>query len=378
MLIGGLEERVAERTRELETMAELSRAVTGFRDVDRLLPYAVDLIQERTGFYHVQVFLLDAEGEYAVLRASTGETGKLLLAANHRLAVGSDSVIGQVTARRRPIIALDTEDAQFVHRPNPILPDTRSEMALPLQIEGRVIGALDVQSAQPNAFDENDVRVFQMLADQLAVAIDNANLLRESRARLREIDLLNRRMVGETWREHLRQRYDRVLGAEAEGEAVVQQADLSGPMAEALRTQQPVVRPVDGVQVVALPVVYRGTTLGAVEFEVEGDAVDAEVLAMAQALVDRLALSLDNVRLTERAQRLAYRERVVNTISGKLTGVTDVADILQTAVRELGQALRVPETTIQLITVPGHESDSAAPGGRLDGDDGRDGDAEQG
>mgnify|MGYP005832488469 CR=1 FL=1 len=357
-LIGSLEDRVEERTRDLETVAELSRAVTSVRDVERLLPFAVDLIQQRTDFYHVQVFLIDPETSDAVLRASTGEVGRRLLEAGHRLAVGSDSVIGQVTARGEPVIALDTAGAQVIHRPNPLLPDTRSEMALPLRIENRVIGALDVQSLEPDAFDENDVRVFQLLADQLATAIENAALLSESEARLREIAALNRRLVGEAWRTHLRARYGAALGAEAHEHRVVPNPTLTPHMAEAITSRQPVVKADDGSLVVALPVVYRETTLGALEFEVEGDAVDADTLALAQALADRLALSMDNVRLTERSQRMAQRERIVNEISGKITGKTDIEEVLQTAVRELGQALRVSATSIRLTPTRGHDGDA--------------------
>ncbi|GAB4434021.1 MAG: hypothetical protein Kow00120_00130 [Anaerolineae bacterium] len=357
-LIGNLEARVAERTHDLETVAELGRAVTRLRDLNTLLPLAVDFIQQQTGHYHVQVFILDEAGEYALLRASTGVAGKRLLDAGHRLAVGSESVIGQVTKRGQPVIALDTANAQVPHQPNPMLPDTRSEMALPLRIEGRVFGALDVQSTAPDAFNEDDVRVFQLLADQLAVAIDSATTLHELRVRLQEIDALNRRMVGEAWTEYLRRRYQAGVGAVSDERAVIQQAEMTDRMAEAIRRQEAVVTPAAGSQVVALPVTYRGTALGALEFEVEGDTVDSETLGLAQTLVDRLALSLDNVRLTERSQRMAQRERIVNEISGKLTGMTDMAEILQTTVRELGQALRVPETSIHLAPVPGHDGDS--------------------
>ncbi|MBN2471452.1 MAG: GAF domain-containing protein, partial [Anaerolineae bacterium] len=168
------------RARQLQTSAEVSRAAASILDVSELLPRVVDLIRDAFGYDHVQVFLMDEGHKNALLRASTGPVGQKMLSLKWSLPVGSESVIGQVTANAQPVIALDTADARFVHRPNPHLPDTRSEMALPLVSRGRVIGALDVQSKQPNAFFDEDVRVLTTLADQIAIALDNASLFQQT------------------------------------------------------------------------------------------------------------------------------------------------------------------------------------------------------
>ncbi len=168
------------RARQLQTSAEVSQSAGKILDLEVLLPQVVDLIQEAFGYDHVQVFLMDDEDEYAELRASTGEAGQQLLGVQHKLAKGSDSVIGRVTAKAEPQIALDTAAADVVHKPNPYLPLTRSEMALPLIIKERVVGALDVQSNESNAFNEEDVRALTTLAAQISVAIDNANLFEAS------------------------------------------------------------------------------------------------------------------------------------------------------------------------------------------------------
>jgi GAF domain-containing protein len=173
-------DQTRSRARQLQTSAEVSRAVTSILDINELLPRVVDLIRDNFGYDHVQVFLLNAARDSAVLKASTGEVGRTMIDLNWALAVGSDSVIGQVTSRAVPVVALDTADAKVVHRPNPYLPDTRSELAVPLISRGQVAGALDVQSNRSGAFSEEDVTVLSSLADQIAIALDNARLFEET------------------------------------------------------------------------------------------------------------------------------------------------------------------------------------------------------
>ncbi|HVU09639.1 MAG TPA: GAF domain-containing protein [Phototrophicaceae bacterium] len=179
------------RARQLTTSAEVSQIASSILDLNDLLPRMVDLIRESFEYDHVQIFLLDEDDAYAVLRASTGEAGRQLLDIQHRLQKGSQSVIGQVTATGQPTIASDTADARVVHRPNPYLPNTRSEMAIPLKLKGQVVvGALDVQSNEPNAFDDDDIQVLTTLAAQISVAIDNARLFEQSRQRANEMSFL--------------------------------------------------------------------------------------------------------------------------------------------------------------------------------------------
>ncbi|MBZ0303296.1 MAG: GAF domain-containing protein, partial [Anaerolineae bacterium] len=185
-----LYEQAERRAGQLQTSAQVSRFASSILDLDILLPRLVDLIKSAFNYDHVQIFLMDREDRYAVLRASTGEAGRQLLAIHHRLEKGSTSVIGKVTDRSEPVIALDTGLADTVHRPNPYLPHTRSEMALPLIIKDRVVGALDVQSNQANAFTQEDVAVLTTLAAQISVAIDNARLFEQSERRASDMSLL--------------------------------------------------------------------------------------------------------------------------------------------------------------------------------------------
>ncbi len=179
-LITGLEQRVAERTAALEhravqltTAADVGRAVVSILQPEALAREVVDLVRERFNLYYAGLFLLDETGEYAGLEAGTGEPGRLMKERGHKLQVGGKSMVGAACAQRRARIALDV-GAEPVRFDNPLLPDTRSEMALPLMVGDRVLGALDVQSTQAAAFSDEDIAVLQLVADQVAVAMDNA------------------------------------------------------------------------------------------------------------------------------------------------------------------------------------------------------------
>ncbi|MCB9450651.1 MAG: GAF domain-containing protein [Anaerolineaceae bacterium] len=183
-------EQTERRARQLALSAEVTQAASSILNLDELLPQVVDQIKDTFHYDHVQIFMMDARDQFAELRASTGEAGEKLLKLKHKLEKGSISVIGQVTARGEPVVALDTIDARYQHKPNPHLPLTRSEMALPLITEGHVVGALDVQSNRPNAFTPEDADVLKLLAAQISVAIYNARLFAQSDNRARNLGFL--------------------------------------------------------------------------------------------------------------------------------------------------------------------------------------------
>ncbi len=184
-MLDTLEHRVADRTRELnrramqlQAAAQVSHAASSVLGPEALIQQTVNLIHDRFDHYYVGLFLLDASRCWAVLQAGTGQAGREMLAQGHRLEVGGDSMVGWCTAHGRARIALDVGD-EAVRFDNPLLPETHSEMALPLISRGRVIGALSVQSTASQAFSEEDVAVLQTMADQVANAIENARLLQE-------------------------------------------------------------------------------------------------------------------------------------------------------------------------------------------------------
>jgi GAF domain-containing protein/DNA-binding response OmpR family regulator len=189
-------EESRRRATQLETAAEIARDTSGTLALDTLLKRAVTLIRERYGYYHASIFLLDETGLNAIIRESTGEAGDEMKRRGHKLPVGSRSIIGYVTELGKPLVINDvTQDP--IHRPNPLLPDTRAELGLPLKIGNRVIGAMDVQSSETNVFTPDDISVIQTLADQIAVAVDNARsyelaqkAIQETRQRVQELSVL--------------------------------------------------------------------------------------------------------------------------------------------------------------------------------------------
>ncbi len=352
VLIGDLEDRIATRTRDIGATQDISRYAATQRDVQILMNRVVDLIVERfPDIYHAQIFLIDDAGANAVLRASTGAAGQQLLSRGHRLGVGSLSVIGQVAQQGHLIIARDTVASQ-VHRRNEFLQETRAELAIPLRIGETVIGALDVQSRVRDAFDEDLVSVLQTMADQIAVAIQNARLYEESLRRVREIEENNRTATRRAWQEFMRdQRAEEIVKTAGFSTGT----DLAELRETAVRTGKPAVGTLTERQTipVAVPVQLRGQTLGAVEWEIPAAGLSEEKIELAQELANRLALSLDNARLFQESQRTTERERLVNSIATKLTAQTTINDILETAVREVGQALRAPQVSIRLQTLSG-------------------------
>jgi GAF domain-containing protein len=323
-----LEGEVDRRTHNIMAVAEVGRTITGARNLDSLLRQVVQLIIERFDFYHAQVFLVDKAGEQAILRESSGPVGKRLLAQGHKLAVGSRSVIGQVTSLGEPVIALDT-DTSPIHRRNELLPNTRSEMALPLRVGGEVIGALDVQSIHPNAFTAEDVPVFQTMADQLAVAIENTRLFEQAQGNLEAIQRLNQQLTGDAWRAYMAGRVQTApLGYRA-GEMGLE------PLRDGVEKGEP--QP----DMISLPLTVRGESIGAIDIRPKEDReeLDQDVQAMLEAVAERVAVALDSTRLAEQAQRTAWREQIVNQISAKLQRSQDLQAILHTALIELGRAM---------------------------------------
>ena len=149
----------------------------------RLLANSVNLIRDRFGFYHASIFLLDRMGEFALLRESTGEVGAQMKERGHHLAVGSQSIVGQVLLRKKEWVVNNVQQ-EPLYFANPLLPETRSELAIPLIVGERILGVVDVQSRQENAFMENEVKILRILADQLAIAVWNSILFGQNQETL--------------------------------------------------------------------------------------------------------------------------------------------------------------------------------------------------
>ena len=349
--ISTLEDRIAERTRSLWATAEVSRATTSLLDPDLLLRRVVDVIRERFDLYYVGLFLLDEERRFAVLRAGTGEAGRQMLARGHRLEVGGNSMIGQCVASGEARIAMDV-GMEAIHFDNPLLPKTRSELALPLRARGRIIGAMTVQSEEEAAFDETDVAIMQAMADQVAVAIDNARLFSEMQAALEEVQSVHRRYLGQAWEEYISLRPVSGYEYAGEGEGIRPLEDELRPeVRRAARARRPVVLPdADGEsEVLVSPVVQGDRVVAALGLEREGRWNDEEV-SLVEEIALQFGLAADNLRLLDESQRRAARERVTREIVERIRAALNVEEILAVAARSLSRELAASEVVFRLGT----------------------------
>jgi len=376
-LIGSLEQRVVDRTRNLQAAADVAHVTTSVLDPDQLLRQTVDLVRERFDLYYVGLFLVDEDRRFSVLCAGTGEAGQQMLARGHQLEVGGDSMIGQCVARDEARIALDVGE-EAVRFDNPFLPHTRSEMALPLRSRDRVIGAMTVQSTQAAAFDESDVAVVQTMADQVAVAIDNVRLFAdaerlfaESQAALEEVESTHRRYLGQAWAEYVRPRaasgyqYSKEYRYSEEHEPfearmVPLGAEILPEVQQAMAVRRPVVRKDNGdtadhavessSSALVTPIVLRGKPIGALGLRrAEGDQQwSTDDVALAEAIAEQFALAADNLRLLDETQRRAARERVVSEVTARIRESLDLETVLKVTADEMRQALGLEEFVVSL------------------------------
>jgi len=350
IVVGQLETRVAERTSDLErravqiqTAAQIGSSAAQLRNLDQLLTQAVQLISERFGFYHTGIFLLDERNEYAVLRASNSPGGQRMLARGHRLKVGEVGIVGYATGTGHPRIALDTgKDA--VYFDNPDLPETRSEMALPLIAAGRVVGALDVQSTEESAFSQDDINTLQVLADQVAIAIENARLFEQNQAALEAM----RRAYGDlsqtAWKRL--QKTSGTLGyislAQGGLVPVAKNRDAEASF------DKPTVLPDDGMTLVS-PLKIRDQVIGAIRLCKPAHAApwSTDEISVVNSLTDQLGGALESARLYQDAQNRAAKERTIGEISAKIGGLVDLDNILKTTIQELSRSMPDAEVAIQ-------------------------------
>lgn len=373
-IIGKLEQRVADRTQDLESQtlrlrvaAEIARDASSARDLDELLTRAADLILSRFDFYHIGIFLLDNSREYAVLVASPTEAGRQMLENNHRLRVGEVGIVGRASATGEPRIALDTgTDTAFFD--NPYLPNTRSEMALPLKVENNIIGVLDVQSDQPEAFNEDDVAIMQVLADQLATAIERTRLLQEVEKNLRELESAYGQFTRDNWKRITEEtaaggagyRFDNVRL-----ERITELPELAGDvLASGMVVNSNGRYPGTAKErSVAIPIKLRGQTIGVVSLKLR-EGYDSNTVSIVESAAERLAAALESARLYEEARLRADREQSISRVTTAIGAATGYEQILQTTVREIGSILGDTEVAIQILDEPGTGQRATGQGGK--------------
>jgi len=338
-------ERNERRARQFEAIAQIARTISSTRDLDVLLPQITTVITREFGFYHVGIFLLDTAEEYAVLSAANSEGGKRMLERGHRLKVGETGLVGFVTGTGKPRVALDTgADAVFFN--NPDLPQTRSELALPLRVGGEIIGALDAQSTEPNAFLQEDINILSTLADQVSIAIQNAQQFEATRKALNESEILSRQFVQAGWQQFTRSRD--LLGIRHTGARASLLHRRNGKeKQEDLFEGRPPHRNARGATL-SLPIKLRGEVIGSVDVRTpDSRPWDQDELDIVTAIIERAAIAMENARLLAESQKRAAKEHIIGEISSKISMQSEIDELLKTAAQELGRILPSAEIAIQ-------------------------------
>jgi len=351
-----LEDRVEERTAELansmqiserraqqfEAVTLVSGAISSVRSLDEVLPKITELISQQFGYYHAGIFLNDNNNEFAVLNAANSEGGQRMLQRGHQLKIGEQGIVGYAISTGEPRIALDVgEDA--VYFDNPDMPETRSELALPLHINNTIVGALDVQSTEEEAFDEEDINVLSLLADQVSMAIENARLFDQARKSLAESESLYRQYLRQAWNRLPKEqnlagfRYNVRGASPIEVKLPVDRSGGNGKITETQTSPQ-----------VSVPISIRGEAIGTLSVQIPNNkSLNDDQLDLVNAVAERVALSAENARLFEETNRRAERERLVSDITLKIRGTNNPETMINTALEELKQALGA--TKVQLI-----------------------------
>ncbi len=368
-LVQDLETRVSERTADLEqrtldlennikemerragqlrAVALVARAISSIQDLRDLLPNITTVVSKELDFYHVGIFLIDDAGEYAVLAASNSEGGQRMLRREHKLRIGQVGIVGFVAASGQARIALDTgEDVVFFD--NPDLPGTRSEMALPLRVGNHLIGILDVQSEKPDAFDETDIELLSIVADQISIAIQNARQFQAAQKNVEEAKEIYRKYIGGEWRTLVRE--TKLLGYRYSKAGV---GPLKAPIHATEINEASTSRKANNSKKetrsqIVVPIKLRDEVIGILNVTSESDHNwDQDEIDITEAIAERVALAMENVRLLESLRSQASRERTISAVTSRIGASINVRSILQTAVEELGRIIPGSDVVIQL------------------------------
>lgn len=317
-----LEKQVKDQTEKLRASNEVGRIASTILNPDDLISQVVNLIARTFDYYYVAIFLAAENGRWAELVDATGSAGEILKARRHRLQIGSRSMVGNAIASRQAQVAMDVGEAAIRFN-NPLLPNTRSELALPLVVGDRVIGALDVQSIREADFKADDIATLQNLANQVAISIENARLFREMENALNELRQTNRQYISSAWQEKL------------------QTSKLE------YTVKSPVISETEETKDVKVNLNLRDQPIGYIHIETNKEW-SQEDQAWVESLATQVAISLENARLVEESNQSALRERFSASIIQKLWSAPSIDSILQTAARELGRALEASEATIEI------------------------------
>ena len=319
-LQSSLENQVAERTRQLAATNEVGRVASAILDPDELLSKIAYLITEQFNYYYAAIYLLDSSEKWVELKEATGQAGNILKQNRHRLEAAGKSMVAACVREKTPRIVQNTaEETQRID--NPLLPYTRSEIALPLIVGNRAIGAMDVQSTKPSDFNEEIIETMQNMAAQVAIALENARLFQESQQNIKEMQAIQKQYLLEGW--NTIKTFDE---------------NLEYSVGESSDTEQPKIEN---------PIVLRDQVFGKITLE-SHEEWSPEQRSLVDAVAAQAAIALENARLVSESRQIAQRERTMSEINSRIWSSSTIDSILQNVVKELGRRLGASNATIEL------------------------------
>jgi GAF domain-containing protein len=314
-----LEKIVIERTQQLRQVNGIGNTITAVLDPDELLDRAVNLISNEFNCYYTAIFLTDATGQWAELKAATGDAGRVLRDNKHRLDINGKNAVATAIRTRQSRILSDAGPSATMFD-NPLLPYTHSQIALPLAVGERVIGALEMHSTKENAFSQQEAEVYQSMANQVAIALENSRLFTEAQQSINELSTTQQQYLQGVWLS---------LAAEQKLEHTLGDRDSAGD------------------QDIEVPLTLRDQIIGQISMAGANEWTP-EQKKLIESIATQAALALENARLVEESQSIAVRERLANEVISKIWASTTIDSILQTTVRELGRALEATEVNIEV------------------------------
>ncbi len=355
-LVDSLEQRVAARTYHLETVAAVSEHLSGILHLEELMAEVVNQVKEKFGYYHAHIYLLDEEQRDLVVVAGTGPAGEEMKAKGHHIPLDAPASLVARAARRNEIVSVENVREAEDWLPNPLLPETRSEMAVPILLEGRVVGVLDVQEDKISGLDEGDENLLRSLANQVAVAMRNAHLFEQVEAALAEAHAAQEHYVEQVWQKtEIAPRYGQHLYARP-GAAPLDEAKrqrLAEVRRQALEEDQAVVVTLEGDRAqqksLVAPITLRNKTIGTLQLHTgRADQVwDDDDLAVIEAVVDQLAQTAENLRLFDETRGQARREQTIREITDKMRAATSLEQLIRTTTTELGERLAAGHALVE-------------------------------
>lgn len=317
---------LARKTEQLRATSYIARKSAEVQELATLLDMVARLVTEQFGFYHTGIFLINETGDQAVLQTASSEGGQQMIENGYSLSVGTQGIVGYVAAQKKPRIAADV-GTDAIYFDNPYLPGTRSEVALPLMVRNRVVGVLDIQSDKQQAFGVDDVDVLQTLADQIAIAIENARLMDETQAAIIQLEALTNLRTREAWNQMFHDR-NRVFTYTPLG----------------LRAEKP---SYDTDKAVSIPIMLRGQKIGSISLARKGDVAWSKLdRDLIEEVAGQVGLAVDNIRLLEEATQRAKQEETVGKLAARFSQSLDLDTLIQTAARELGQLPDISEVSV--------------------------------